>query len=287
MSPAFEEVPPLDERVALVTGASAGLGRATALALARTGMSVVLLCREETRGRAALEAIRRETGSGRVALRVADLSGQQAVRRVAADLLRASERLDVLVHNAAVFRLARHETPDRVEETLAVNHLAPFLLTALLRPLLAATAGARVVVVSSDAHLHAGIDLADLEGRGSYDGYFAYAQSKLANVLFTYALARRLGSSGPAVNAAAPGVVATEIVRDLPAELQEKWRRMGTSPEDGARVVVRLAVSPELSGVTGRYFRAGGEAESSLLSRDEELQEELWRVSARMTGAAG
>jgi retinol dehydrogenase-14 len=271
-------------KVALVTGASSGLGQATALELARLGASVVLLCRDETRGRAALEAIRSATGNRRLALRIADLASQEAIRRFAAGFLRDEERLDILVHNAAVFRLDRHETRDGIEETLAVNHLAPFLMTHLLLPLLSATAGSRIVVVSSDAHSHAGLDLADLEGRTAYDGYLAYARSKLANLLFTYALARRLGPEGPAVNAAAPGVVATEIVRDLPEELRTKWARMGKSAEEGARVIVRLAVSPELSGVTGRYFRNEGEAASSLLSRDEELQEGLWQASARMTG---
>lgn len=271
-------------KVALVTGASSGLGRATAFELARLGASVVLLCREETRGRAALDAIRSATGNSRLALRIADLSSQEAIRRFAGEFLRDEKRLDVLVHNAGVYRLARHETPDGIEETLAVNHLGPFLLTHLLRPLLSTTQGARLVVVSSDAHAHAGIDLSDLEGRQSYDGYAAYAQSKLANLLFTFALARRLGPRGPAVNAAAPGVVATEIVRELPEELRAKWSRMGKSPEEGARVIVRLAAAPELSGVTGRYFRNEGETVSSDLSRDEELQEALWRASARMTG---
>lgn len=271
-------------RLGLVTGASQGLGRATATELARLGASVVLLCRDETRGRAALEAIRAATGNQQVVLRIADLSSQESIRRFADGFLRDEDRLDVLVHNAAVYRLSRHETPDGIEETFAVNHLAPFLLTHLLRPLLSATEGSRLVVVSSDAHAHAALDLSDLEGRESYDGYFAYAQSKLANLLFTYALSRRLGPRGPTANAAAPGVVATEIVRDLPEELRAKWRSMGRSPEEGARIIVRLAADPELSGVTGRYFRSDGEAESSLLSRDEGLQEDLWRVSARMTG---
>ncbi len=274
---------PASGKVVLVTGASAGLGRATAHALARQGAAVRILCRDGARGEEALGEIREQSGNGDVRLWVADLRSQAAIRGFARSFKEAETRLDVLVHNAGVYRFAYHETPDRIEETLAVNHLAPFLLTHLLMPLLSATPGARIAVVSSDAHAHAGLDFSDLQGLMAYDGYFAYAQSKLANLLFTYALARRLGASGPTVNAVAPGVLATDIVRDLPEGLREKWSRMGKSAAEGARVVVRLALAPELAGVTGRYFRDTGEAASSPLSRDEETQEKLWSVSARMT----
>ncbi len=267
-----------------MTGASAGLGRAAALALAARGEALRILCREEVRGTKALEEIRVRSGNNDVRLWIADLRSQAAIRTFAHDFGESEGLLDVLVHNAGVYRLARHETPDGREESFAVNHLAPFLLTNLLLPCLAASSDPRIVVVSSDAHIHAGLDLTDLEARTAYDGYRAYAQSKLANVLFTYALARRLGSAGPTVNAVAPGVIATDIVRDLPEAQRETWRRMSRSAEGAARLLVRLATAPELKGVTGRYFRdTGEEGGSSLLSHDEELQEELWRVSCRLT----
>ena len=279
-------------KVCVVTGANSGIGKETALGLAQLGATVVLVCRSQDRGAAALAEIKQRSGNDSVALLVADLSSERQVRRVAAAYRQQFDRLDVLVNNAALARRKRAVTENGVELTLAVNHLAPFLLTNLLLDRLKASAPARVVTVSSAAHKDAEINFADLQGGQRYAtfGFGAYSQSKLANVLFTYELARRLEGTGVTANCLHPGVVATGIFRDTPL-----WLRTGLAlarplilgSVQGADTVLYLATAPEVAEVSGRYFEKRKPVQSSPLSYDTEVARRLWEVSEALTTASG
>ena len=279
-------------KVCVVTGANSGIGKETALGLAQLGATVVLVCRSQERGAAALAEIKQRSGNDSVALLVADLSSQRQVRRVAAAYRQQFDRLDVLVNNAALARRKRSVTEDGVELTLAVNHLAPFLLTNLLLDRLKASAPARVVTVSSAAHKDTEINFADLQGGQRYAtfGFGAYSQSKLANVLFTYELVRRLEGTGVTANCLHPGVVATGIFRDTPL-----WLRTGLAlarplilgSAQGADTVLYLATAPEVAEVSGRYFEKRKPIQSSPLSYDTEVARRLWEVSEALTTASG
>ena len=245
----------MQDKVCLVTGANSGIGRVAALGLAERGATVVLVCRNEERGGPVLEEIRRN-GRGSAELLVADLASQRQVRAVAAAFLARFDRLDVLINNAGVAGWGtRLVTEDGLERTFAVNHLAPFLLTALLSDRLKASAPARVVTVSSAAHRNYALHFDDLQGERRYSAFGAYSRSKLANILFTYELARRLEGTGVTANCLHPGVVATGIFRNLP-----RWMRMvfvrplALSPEKGADTMLYLAAAPEVAGVSGHYF---------------------------------
>ncbi len=277
-------------KVCVVTGANSGIGKATALGLAQLGATVVLVCRSQSRGAAALAEIKQRSENGSVVLLVADLSSQQQVRRVAAAYRQQFGRLDVLVNNAAVAKRKRAVTEDGLELTFAVNHLAPFLLTHLLLDRLKASAPARVVTVSSAAHGDSTINFADLQGEQRYKSFGAYSQSKLANVLFTYELARRLQGTGVTANCLHPGLVATAIFRDAPL-----WMRAGLAlarpfilrSERGADTVLYLATDPEVAEVTGRYFEQRKPVQSSPLSYDTDVARRLWDVSEALTTASG
>ena len=279
-------------KVCVVTGANSGIGKETALGLARLGATVVLVCRSQERGAAALAEIEQQSGNDSVSLLVADLSSQRQVRRVAAAYRQQFDRLDVLVNNAALSRRHRAVTEDGVELTLAVNHLAPFLLTNLLLDRLKASAPARVVTVSSAAHKDAEINFADLQGEQSYAtfGFGAYSQSKLANVLFTYELARRLAGTGVTANCLHPGVVATAIFRDTPLLLRlglALARPFILGSAQGADTVLYLATAPEVAEVSGRYFEKRKPVQSSPRSYDTEVARRLWEVSEALTTASG
>ena len=278
-------------KVCVVTGANSGIGKETALGLVRLGATVVLVCRSQERGAAALAEIKQQSGNDSVSLLVADLSSQRQVRRVAAAYRQQFDRLDVLVNNAALARRHRAVTEDGVELTLAVNHLAPFLLTNLLLDRLKASAPARVVTVSSAAHKDAEINFADLQGVQSYAtfGFGAYSQSKLANVLFTYELARRLAGTGVTANCLHPGVVATAIFRDTPLLLRlglALARPFILGSAQGADTVLYLATAPEVAEVSGRYFEQRKPVQSSPLSYDTEVARRLWEVSEALTTAS-
>jgi NAD(P)-dependent dehydrogenase (short-subunit alcohol dehydrogenase family) len=277
----------LQGRTCLITGATFGIGKATALGLARLGARVVIVGREAARAQATVDWLRRQSGNEQVEYLLADLFAQVAVRRLAQDFAQAHDRLDVLVNNAGGYFSQRETTVDGFERTWALNHLAYVLLTLELLPLLKASAPARVVNVASNMHARGRIDFADLGGKRRYDGVRSYGQSKLANVLFTYALARRLAGSGVTANCLHPGMVATGIgrnMRGIPRLFMTAVSRLLLTPEQGAATSIYLASSPDVAGVSGKYFVKCRPARSSSLSYDEALQERLWTVSVEQTG---
>lgn len=275
-------------RICLVTGATAGIGAATAEAVAALGATVVGVGRNPAMCAETAARISRATGNPRVEFLVADLSVQAQIRQLAETLKRKYDRLDVLVNNAGGFFMQRRESADGIELTWALNHLNYFLLTTLLTDLLAASAPARVVNVSSDAHRGARFRFDDVEFRRGYSGFGAYSHSKLANVSFTYELARRLNGTGVTANALHPGFVASRFGRGngrIFDWLYGLIGRFGKSPEEGARTSVYLATSAEVAGVTGRYFVDCRAVRSSAESYDEAAARRLWELSARMTQA--
>lgn len=271
----------------MVTGANAGIGKATALGLANTGATVVMVCRSQERGEAALDEIREQSSNDHISLAVADLASQGEVRRLAEDFKGRYSNLHVLVNNAGIIPRKRQVTVDGFETQLAVNHLAPFLLTNLLLDTIKASAPARIVTVASDMHRGATIDFDDLQSEGSYRPLRVYCRTKLANVLFTYELARRLAGTKVSANCLHPGVVATKLLADgmgMPRALRSTTRLIGARPEKGAKTSIYLAVSPEVEGVSGKYFVRQKVVKSSKSSYDENLARRLWRVSAELTG---
>jgi retinol dehydrogenase-14 len=274
-------------RVAVVTGASSGLGLETARALAARGGEVVLVCRDSGRGASALASTRSGAPQASLELEIADLSSQRAVRALADRLLARHPRIDLLVSNAGVVTRTRAITEDGVERQFAVNHLAPFLLTHLLRGALVAAAPSRVVVVASAVEAMGRLDFEDLSRAGSYDPIDAYCQSKLANVLFTRELARRLGGTGVTANCVHPGVAATKLLLDYsgrPAAYGLVQRLRYLSPRVAARAIVHVATAPELHQTTGAFFVDGAPASGSPASQDTALADRLWRVSEQLTG---
>lgn len=275
-------------KTVLITGATAGIGRVTARELADDGARVVFIARNKAKAEETAGWITQATGNRAVEPIIADLAARADVRRAATEFLSRFKDLDVLVNNAGGTFSRRTETVDGIEMTLAVNHLAPFLLTNLLIDALKKRPGARIVTVSSHAHQSARMDFDDLEGRRRYSGWRAYGQSKLANLLFTYELARRLAGTGITANALHPGFVASEFGMNNGGAMRVMMKiahRLGAiSPEEGATTSVYLASSPDVLGVSGKYFVKCREAQSNAASHDEESQKRLWEISRTMTG---
>ena len=280
--------PSMTGKTVLITGGTGGIGRAAATALAAMGARVGITGRDRARSDEAAAAIARESGNPAVDVFVADLSSRAEVRRLAGEVLATYPRLDVLLNNAGGFWAHRHVTADGLEHTFALNHLAPFLLTNLLLERLIASAPARVVTVSSGAQAMGRIDFDDLMGARKYSGQQAYNQSKLANVMFTYELARRLEGTGVTANALHPGVTNTGFSAEDPARgfglLIAIARPFMKSPERGADTAVYLASSPEVEGVTGRYFADRKAKTSNKSSYDTATTARLWEVSAELVG---
>lgn len=276
----------MGEKVCLITGATSGIGKATAMGLASMGASVVMVGRDRAKGEAALAEIRERSANASVELMLADLSSQEEIRRLADEFKEAYPRLDVLVNNAGVIRSKRVTTADGIEMTFAVNHLAQFLLTDLLLDVLKASAPSRIVNVASGEQRNGTIDFDDLQGENGYKTAKAYSQSKLANVLFTYELARRLEGTGVTANCLHPGVVGTNLGSGVSGVFGFTVRALGPlmkSPEKGAETSIYLASSPEVEGVSGRYFVKKAETRSSEVSHDQSLARRLWEVSADLT----
>lgn len=273
-------------KTVLVTGANQGIGKATAIALAQQGANVVILCRNPDKGRAALADIQAASRGGKAELLVADFASLADVRRAAAEFRASHQRLDVLVNNAGLYVPERRVTSDGIEETFGVNHVAPFLLTNELLDLLKASAPARIVNVSSEAHRHARMNWEDLQFASTqYKGFRAYGQSKLANVLFTYELARRLEGTGVTANALHPGVVASGFGQTYPGALSflvKVAKPFLLTNEQGARTSVHVASSPEVEGVTGKYFAKCRPVRSNAVSYDQASQRKLWSLSLEM-----
>ena len=277
-------------RICLVTGATNGIGRATAQALAARGASVLVHGRDRHKAEAAVRGIIEATGNHDVEPIVGDLAELDQVRRMAAEFRARHKRLHVLLNNAGLVAFDRRTTHDGFEAHFGVNHLAPFLLTNLLLDTLKSSAPARIVTVASAVHNRGRIDFDDLQAERGYNGIRAYATSKLANILFTTELARRLDGSAVTANALHPGVVASGLAGDGTGLLALGWRlakNFMISPEKGARTSIYLAESPDVEGISGRYFSNCRETRTAAAARDSDTAARLWKVSAGLAGLEG
>jgi NAD(P)-dependent dehydrogenase (short-subunit alcohol dehydrogenase family) len=280
VSAGAESSPASRERLALVTGATSGLGRWTALGLVRAGYRVIAVGRDRRKCDALRAWIEREVASASLDCAVADLSLMREVRLLSRRVLDREGKLDLLVNNAGVFAATRRLTGEGHELTLAVNHLAPFLLTRELLPALQAARSARIVNVGSSASDRAALDLDDLQGARRWTMYGAYAQSKLAMMCATFELVRRLGPDGPTANVVHPGTAATEICREgAVGMIWSLLRPFLLSPEKGARPTLFLATNSDLTTVTGTYFKRAAPAAPNPVANDAALAGRLWSVT--------
>lgn len=276
----------MDEKTVLITGASRGIGRETALALAMTGAHVVMVCRESKKAHESYEAIATSAGKDHIDLMIADLSSIESIRRLASEFKNKYSTLHVLINNAGTYSSKLRITKEGHELTFATNHLAPFLLSSLLLDTMVASTPARIINVSSTMHRGAKVDFDNLNGEKRYSGYNAYSVSKLFNILFTYELARRLDKSKVTVNCLHPGSVNTGITRG-----GNLFIRIGAkliiptmiSPYKGAQTSIYLASSSEVESVTGKYFVDCKPIQSSPASYDEALARRVWEMSEHLT----
>lgn len=277
----------MKDKLCIVTGANAGIGKQTALALARRGATVIMVCRNRERGEAAKAELIAASGNEHIDLMLADLSSQAAIRRFAAEFKSRYDRLHVLVNNAGVYLAKRQESVDGLEMTFALNHLGYFLTTQLLWEVLKESGAARVINVSSDAHRGAKINFDDLQSTRRYQGFRAYGQSKLANVLFTYELDRRRADADVTINAMHPGFVATNFGTNNSGVVGLFMKRVvplvARTPEKGAETIIYLASSDDVAGVSGRYFTDLKAVRSSSESYDRETAARLWETSEALT----
>jgi len=292
----------MEGRICLVTGSTSGIGKETALALARMGATVVIVARDPVRGEATRAEIRGASGNDAVDLLLADLAFLPQVRQLAQDFRSRYQQLHVLVNNAGTIFPASPTNEDGLDTTFVINHLAPFLLTNLLLDVIKASAPARIVITASAAHFGS-IDFASLQGEkrwgGLWPGWRSYNESKLANILFTYELARRLEGSGVTANCLHPGLVATNAGRDTRGPLGlflsryrdplvRFWLKLPNTflltPEQGAETTIYLASSPEVEGTSGKYFFRKVEKRTSKRSYDRSLAQQLWQVDTKIVG---
>lgn len=274
-------------KTTIVTGATSGIGRITALELAKEGATVVLAVRNESKAKKAVANIRREAGHNRVDYLLVDFASQASIRQMAAKFLERHDRLDILINNHGKINILRRETAEGIEETFAVNHLGYFLLTNLLLERIIASAPARIINVSSGSHRDGRIDFDNLQLEEGYSWNRAYGNSKLANILFTIELADQLAGTGVTANALHPGWVATNIgANNVPF-----FGRIGKaiinltamSPEKGAETTLYLATSPDVAGISGKYFYKCKPVRPTAAAQDKAVARRLWEVSERLT----
>lgn len=279
----------LTGKICMVTGATSGIGKVTSYTLASRGAELIVTGRNQQKAEDTVRWIKSGTGNDTIQYLLADFSDLQQVREMATIFRERYERLDVLVNNAGAFFNTRQKTPYGVEMTLLVNHLAPFLLTNMLLDRLKSSSQARIVNVSSDAHKYDTMDFNDLGFNRGYSGMKGYARSKLANILFTYELARRLSKYEVTANALHPGHIATDIWRTnfsiIGPVLKWVMSFFALSPEEGADNTIYLASSPEVEGLTGKYFVKREAVPSSPISYDKNVAQRLWEISAGLTSS--
>jgi retinol dehydrogenase 14 len=274
-------------KTVLITGGTSGIGKATAVALAAMGANVVVVGRNQERGEAAVGEIRARSHSESVELMLADLSVQAEVRGLAEEFQGRHDRLDVLVNNAGLVQSKRTETADGIETTLAINHLAPFLLTNLLLGRLEKSAPSRVITVSSEAQRWGTMNFEDMQSRRKYRGFPVYGMTKLANIMFTYELAERLNGTGVSANCVHPGSVSTNFGQNNRGPMALFFRTFKPfmrSPEQGADTLVWLASSPEVDGISGKYFSDRKEIEAKKVAYERAARRRLWEISEELTG---
>ena len=267
----------MEGKIVLITGATDGIGKQTAFELAHLGATVLLHGRNPKRLIDAMNDCRKKVTHPKLDFFNADFSSLNAIRKMVVDLKQKYDRLDVLINNAGVFMKTRELSHDGYEMTFAVNHLAHFFLTHLCLPLLKASPSARVITVSSIAHMRATLDFENLQGEKKFDGYDAYSRSKLANVLFAVELAERMKGSKLTSNALHPGVITTKL-------LEAGFAMKGASLEEGAETSVYLASSPEVEGVTGKYFVKKRPQPYNPIADNAELRKRFWEHSCRLVG---
>lgn len=273
----------LSGQVIIVTGANSGIGKVTAVALAKMNAIVVMVCRSQERGSRALAEAKAQSGNHNVHLMLCDLSSQASIRSFVAAFNNKFDRLDVLINNAGAVYSERYESVDGLELTFALNHMGAFLLTNLLLDTLKASAPSRIINISSDAHRFGQLTLDDLQRTRRYSTFPVYAQSKLMNIMFTYALVRRLDGAGVTVNVAHPGIVRTNMGHTMRSWLTKLAMRIvlafGVSEEEGAETVIYLASSPQVAGISGKYWGKKTAVSSSRASYNQDAQEKLWQIS--------
>jgi NAD(P)-dependent dehydrogenase (short-subunit alcohol dehydrogenase family) len=274
-------------KICIVTGSNSGIGKETALALTGMGATVVMAVRDLERGETAREEIIRRTGKDAVDLMICDLSSTKSIRQFVEDFSSKYDRLDVLINNAGAACHERQITEDGFERSLAVNYLGPFLLTRELLPLLERSAPSRVINLSSGMHTRAKIDFDDIQSERSYNGMSVYGSTKLMILMYTYELARRLDGTGVTANVVHPGFAATNLGASMGLAYRiglKLMRPFQINAERGSETPVYVATSPELEGVTGRYFAKSLEKPSSEESYDESAQKRIWDVAESLLG---
>jgi NAD(P)-dependent dehydrogenase (short-subunit alcohol dehydrogenase family) len=282
----------MKDRICMITGANSGIGKVTALELARMEGHIIMVCRNKAKGLDVQRTIVESTGNPDVELMIADLASQESIRQLVKKFHERFDKLHVLINNAGTMTKNRIETVDGHETTFAVNHLAPFLLTNLLLDTIKASAPSRIITVSSGMHHRVTINLDDLQGVRNFKNMNAYSMSKLANIIFTYELHHRLRAAGinnVSVNAVHPGFARTNLGKNGTSTLLQRVGLalvhpiIGISAEKGAETSIYVASSPEIETVSGKYFAKKKVAESSPLSHDRSLQKQLWEISAKLT----
>jgi NAD(P)-dependent dehydrogenase (short-subunit alcohol dehydrogenase family) len=271
----------MKDTLCLVTGASAGIGKALAIGLAQRGAQVILVARDPARGKAALDDAHIAAPTANLDLLLADLSSQTAVRKLAADMQAKYPKLDVLINNAGIYKATRTLTAEGLETMFATNHLAPFLLTNLLLPQLQASGAGRVLTIAAPSNSK--LDFDNLQGEKKFSALDAFGATKMANLLFTFEAARRFAENSVSVNAVHPGLVKSNIMQEAPAPIRWVTNLMSASPEKAVQPILRLALDAEFANQTGQFYKDAKPIKADPYAYDTKAQEQLWQISEQLT----